>query len=143
MDDTDRALVAALRHDGRKSISDLAAALDLSRATVRARLDRLLERGEILGFAAVLPGDADAPPVQAVMMVAIEGKRAEAVARQIAGMREARSVWTTNGRWDLVITLGAEDLAGFDAALARIRLIEGVSATETSLLLGARKRPAQ
>ena len=38
LDDTDLALIAALRADGRRSISDLALDLKLSRATVRARL---------------------------------------------------------------------------------------------------------
>ncbi|WP_430514358.1 Lrp/AsnC family transcriptional regulator [Pannonibacter phragmitetus] len=139
MDDTDLALIAALRADGRRSISDLAVDLKLSRATVRARLSRLVESGEIQGFTAVLRNEGQDLPIRAMMMLAIEGKRADAVIRRLSGMPEARSIHTTNGRWDLVIELATPDLASFDAALHRIRLIEGVSATETSLLLSAVK----
>ncbi len=139
LDDTDLALIAALRADGRRSISDLAVDLKLSRATVRARLSRLVESGEIQGFTAVLRNEGQDLPIRAMMMLAIEGKRADAVIRRLSGMPEARSIHTTNGRWDLVIELATPDLASFDAALHRIRLIEGVSATETSLLLSAVK----
>ena len=41
----------------------------------------------------------------------------------------------TNGRWDMIAELETDSLAGFSAALDAIRLIEGISATETSLLL--------
>ncbi|SUB00443.1 Leucine-responsive regulatory protein [Pannonibacter phragmitetus] len=139
LDDTDLALIAALRADGRRSISDLALDLKLSRATVRARLSRLVENGEIQGFTAVLRNEGQDLPIRAMMMLAIEGKRADAVIRRLSGMPEARSIHTTNGRWDLVIELATPDLASFDAALHRIRLIEGVSATETSLMLSAVK----
>ncbi|MBA4205039.1 MAG: Lrp/AsnC family transcriptional regulator [Polymorphum sp.] len=139
LDDTDLALIAALRADGRRSISDLALDLKLSRATVRARLSRLVESGEIQGFTAVLRNEGQDLPIRAMMMLAIEGKRADAVIRRLSGMPEARSIHTTNGRWDLVIELATPDLASFDAALHRIRLIEGVSATETSLMLSAVK----
>ena len=139
LDDTDLALIAALRADGRRSISDLALDLKLSRATMRARLSRLLESGEIQGFTAVLRNEGQDLPIRAMMMLAIEGKRADAVIRRLSGMPEARSIHTTNGRWDLVIELATPDLASFDAALHRIRLIEGVSATETSLMLSAVK----
>ncbi|WP_370343329.1 Lrp/AsnC family transcriptional regulator, partial [Pararhodobacter marinus] len=49
-DDTDLRLIAALRRDGRAGLATLAADLGLSRNTLRARLNRLIETGEIQGF---------------------------------------------------------------------------------------------
>ena len=64
MDDTDQRLIAELRRDGRASLSELAERLDLSRATVRARMERLTERGEIAGFTVLTRGDVTAAPVR-------------------------------------------------------------------------------
>lgn len=139
-DDIDLALLSLLRHDGRRSISDLATELGLARATVRARIEKLTETGEILGFTVVLKDDARDLPIRAVMLLEIEGKQTEQVIRRIAGLPEARGVHTTNGRWDLVIDLATPDLASFDAVLSRIRRIEGVANSETSLLLATRKK---
>lgn len=139
MDDTDRALIALLRKDGRRAISGLAADLGVARATVRARLERLIETGAVQGFSVVLRDEANELPIRAVMLLAIEGKRTESVIKRLSGMPETRAVHTTNGRWDLVIELATSDLVAFDTALARIRLIDAVSASETNLLLATYK----
>jgi DNA-binding Lrp family transcriptional regulator len=46
---------------------------------------------------------------------------------------------TTNGRWDIIVELGVESLEAFDQSLQRIRLIKGISNSETSLLLSTHK----
>jgi DNA-binding Lrp family transcriptional regulator len=135
MDDLDERLVTLLRHDARRSVSDLAAELGVSRATVRARMERLERAGEILGYTVILRSDGVGLPVRGVMTIAIEGQAAARVIRALGGLPEVSAVHTTNGRWDLVVELGAADLADFDAVLRRIRLIPGVTASETSLLL--------
>jgi DNA-binding Lrp family transcriptional regulator len=139
MDDTDRRLLAALRRDARASHSALAAELGLSRTTVRARIDRLVASGEIVGFTVRTRADVARDPVRALMMIAIEGRGTDRVVRQIGGLPELRALHTTNGRWDVIVELGTEDLDALDAVLSRIRRVEGVAASETSILLSTRR----
>lgn len=140
MDDLDHKLVAALRHDGRAPIASLAALLGVSRATVKARLDRLLADGVILGFTAVLRADAvEADGVRAVMLVAVEGEAADRMVRALGGFPQISAVHTTNGRWDVVVEIRAASLEDFDQLLSRVRALRGVAATETSILLSRRK----
>ncbi len=135
MDAIDTKLTALLRHNGRQSVSALAAALGLSRATVRARIERLEQSGTILGYTVILKSDAIEQPVRGIVMIAVEGVAADRVVRSLAGLAEIAAIHTTNGRWDLVVELGTESLAELDAALRRIRLIQGVRDSETNLLL--------
>jgi DNA-binding Lrp family transcriptional regulator len=139
MDDTDRRLIALLRHDARRSISSLAAELRLSRATVRARMARLEREGEILGYAAILRGETDLP-VRGIMLIEVEGRSADRVDASLGGFPEVVAVHTTNGQWDLIVELGTADLTSFDAILRRIRLVSGIDNTETNLLLATRRR---
>ncbi|WP_415403130.1 Lrp/AsnC family transcriptional regulator [Tateyamaria sp. SN3-11] len=139
MDDTDNRLVSALRHDARASLSDLSLRLGLSRTTVRARIEKLQARGDILGFTVVLREDALRDPVRGLMMIAIEGRGTERIIRQLQGMTELRAVHSTNGRWDVIVEIGTDTLESFDAVLFRIRRLDGVVASETSLLLSTRK----
>jgi DNA-binding Lrp family transcriptional regulator len=139
MDKTDERLIAALRHNARASLSELALTLNLSRTTVRARIERLQQRGEILGFTVVLKEDTLRDPVRGLMMIGIEGSGAPRIIRQLQGLPEVRAVHSTNGRWDVIVELGTETLEAFDAALAKIRRLDGVSTSETSLLLATRK----
>lgn len=139
MDDLDQKLIAALRRDGRASLSELAAVLGLSRATVRARMDRLIARGEIQGFSVVTRGDVTAMPVRGLMMIGIEGRGAERTMARLSGLPEVLAVHSTNGRWDLIAEIGARTLEEFDAVLFRIRGFDGVTASETSLMLTTRR----
>jgi DNA-binding Lrp family transcriptional regulator len=135
MDETDLALIAALRRDGRAALSDLANQLGLARGTVRARMERLQARGEIQGFTVVTRSDVTAMPVRGLMMIGIEGRGAERVRARLAGMPEVQAVHSTNGRWDLIAEIGTATLEELDAVLARIRNNDGVSSSETSLML--------
>lgn len=139
MTDTDQKLIALLRRNARASVSDIAAEIGVSRATVRARIDRLIESGEILGFTVVLKSDVHGAAVQGVILIGIEGKGAERVIAALRGMPEVQRIHTTNGRWDLIAELGAETLADLDAVLRRIRLIDGIATSETNLFLSTRQ----
>lgn len=139
MDETDDRLVAALRRDARASLSDLAARLGVSRTTVRSRIARLQSRGEILGFSVITRADVARNPVRGLMMIAIEGRGAARIKRQLATMSDVREVHSTNGRWDLIVEIGTTTLPEFDKVLDRIRNLDGVNASETSLLLSTQK----
>jgi DNA-binding Lrp family transcriptional regulator len=48
---------------------------------------------------------------------------------------EVSRVYSTNGRWDLVVELRAADLAALDRVLSGIRAIRAISHSETNILL--------
>ena len=139
MDNTDQKLISALRHNARASLSDLALQLKVSRTTVRARIEKLQARGDILGYTVVLKEDTLRDPVRGLMMIGIEGRGTTRITRQLQGLAQVRAIHSTNGRWDLIVELGTETLEALDAALAKIRMLDGVSTSETSLLLATRK----
>jgi len=135
MDDLDQRLITLLRHNGRRSVSDLALELGVSRATVRSRMERLENSGDIVGYTVILRADAVSSPVRGIMLIEVEGRAADRVVDALGGFPEVSAIHTTNGKWDLIVELGAASLSDFDAILRRIRLIAGVIASETNLLL--------
>ena len=135
MDDLDRALIAALRHDGRAPLSKLADILDVSRGTIQNRLDRLMGDGTITGFTVRTKELPDARKVRAVAMLEVTGKHTPGVVRVLRQIPEIVSLHTTNGAFDLVAEIETRDLVEFDKVLARIRTVEGISRSDTSLLL--------
>ena len=135
MDETDRKLIALLRANARSPVAGLAKTLKVSRGTVQNRIDRMVARGEIVGFTVKVREESEAQRVRAIMAIAVEGERSGAVLRRLRGFPEVEAVHMTNGRWDIIAELDTDSLAGFSAALDAIRLIDGISATETSLLL--------
>ena len=139
MDDIDRKLIALLRLDARAPIATLAKELGVARGTVRNRLTRLEESGVIAGYTLRLKPQVEEQHIRALMTVLVEGNRTEAVIRALRGDPAVSALYSTNGRWDIVAELRAESLEAFDRVLARVRLVDGISSTETSLLLSAHK----
>jgi DNA-binding Lrp family transcriptional regulator len=139
MDDTDRKLIGFLRNDARASVASLAKALGVSRGTVQNRMARLAANGTIVGYTVRLKPDIEEQRIRAFMTVAVEGNQLDAVTRALRGEPAVTALYSTNGRWDIVAELRADSLESFDRVLARIRLIEGISQTETSLLLSTFK----
>ncbi|WP_179869590.1 Lrp/AsnC family transcriptional regulator [Rhizobium chutanense] len=139
VDDLDTELLSALRHNARISVSSLAAMTGASRATVAARIDRLVASGTIVGFTIRTGHETRSAGVRAIVMIEVLGKLADRVADQLRGLPQVRALHSTNGKWDFVAELEDRDLASFDETLRRIRLINGINSTESNILLKTSK----
>ncbi len=137
LDDLDRRLLSALRENGREPVAGLARMLGVSRATVNSRLERLVASGIVVGFSVRVRNETDPLTIRAVALLEVEGRATDKVIRALKGLPEIRALHTTNGAWDLVAELGVETLAEFDQVLGKIRSIEGIVNSETSLLLSS------
>jgi DNA-binding Lrp family transcriptional regulator len=139
MDEADYKLITLLRHNGRRSISDLAHETGLSRATVRARIERLEKSGDIVGYTVILRADAFTAPVRGMMLIEIEGRATDRVISVLGGYPEVTALHKTNGKWDLIAEVSANSLTEFDDILHRIRSIPGIASSETNILLATPK----
>ncbi len=137
LDDLDRRLLAALREDGRAPVASLARTLGVARATVNGRIDRLVASGIIVGFSVRVRDELEALAIHAISLIEVEGRTTDDVIRGLRGLPEVIALHSTNGGWDLVAELRTETLAEFDRVLGRIRSIDGVVNSETSLLLSS------
>ncbi|MDN6326489.1 MAG: Lrp/AsnC family transcriptional regulator [Alkalibacterium sp.] len=136
-DSLDNELISELRGDGRATISHLAQRLKVSRATVQNRLDRLISSGAILGFTIRVHDDLDQDTVKAIMMIELSGRSTAQVIRKMRGLPELVKLHTTNGAWDLVAEIHTATLSEFDEVLRKVREVDGILNSETSLLLSS------
>ena len=135
MDATDQQLLSLLRKDARASIATLAQKLGVSRGTVTNRITRLEDAGIIVGYTVRLRPDAQPDEIHAWMSIAVEGNETRAVIASLLGEPGVASLHDTNGRWDLLAELRAANLSELSQVLERIRLVRGISSTETSIHL--------
>ncbi len=134
-DATDRRLIALLRKNARTPVVELARHLGVSRATVQNRMRRLEQEGVIRGYTIELKAAAEEQPIRALTLIAVEGKKGPQVCSALRGYPDVVAIHNTNGRWDLVVEIRTETLESFNRLLSELRLIDGVTASETSLLL--------
>ena len=134
MDDLDHRLIALLRRNARTPVADLAKTLGVARGTVTNRMARLEREGVITGYNLRLRPDAAPDEICAWTSLAVEGNQ-HRVIRALLGEPGVATLHDTNGRWDLLAELRVGSLAELSTVLERIRGIDGISASETSVHL--------
>ncbi|WP_019201715.1 Lrp/AsnC family transcriptional regulator [Tsukamurella sp. 1534] len=128
MDQVDQRLVDLLGLDGRMSHRDLAAAAGITRATVAARLRRLLDAGGVTVQGVVHPSVIGRGEI-CYARIAVDGA-ATPVALALATLPDVVYVSITTGRFGIAAEIRAGSVAAVDGALARIRGLPGVARVE-------------
>ncbi|MEM7084052.1 MAG: Lrp/AsnC family transcriptional regulator [Pseudomonadota bacterium] len=135
LDPTDQGLISLLRDDARTSVVRLAKHLGISRATVQSRMKRLEKKGVIAGYTVLLSDEIEKPAVRAFMSIQADSVSEASVVQRLRGVPQVAAVHHTTGRWDLIAEIRTDSLASFNQIIGMLRLIDGVVATESNLLL--------
>lgn len=142
LDRTDRAILAELQQDARLSIRALAERLHLSRTAAHARVQSLIQRGVITGFAASVDRQALGLAVAALVIVRIEETDWHRIACEIEGLPYVDTLMAVSGDVDFVVTVSVPDHATLSSViLQRIHAIPGVISTRSYIILEERQGP--
>jgi Lrp/AsnC family transcriptional regulator for asnA, asnC and gidA len=119
LDDTDRAIIELLQHDGRMPFTRVAAEVGLTEGAIRQRVQRLTDAG-VMQIVAVTD-----PLSLGMRRVAVVGLRVaadtEAVAEFVAAMTEVEYLIATAGRYDLMLEVLVDGDAELMTLLSTIR----------------------
>jgi Lrp/AsnC family transcriptional regulator for asnA, asnC and gidA len=138
----DKRIIEHLQADGRRPFTQIAHELGVSEAAVRARTNRLIERGILQVVGVADPGKLGFQ--QALIGIRCEPGRLVAVAEALAELPEVDYVVVTTGRFDILIETVSEDNEGLLGFLTeRLQAIEGVRDTETFTYLRLVKQTYQ
>jgi Lrp/AsnC family transcriptional regulator, regulator for asnA, asnC and gidA len=131
----DLEIIERLQEDGRRPYTRIASELGVSEAAVRARTNRLMDRGvlQIVGVADPLKLGYDQ---MALIGVRCHGDQLLEAANAIADLPDVIYVVVTAGAFDLLIEVVCRDNESLLQFLAdRLRKIPGVMSTETFVYL--------
>ena len=135
IDALDREIIALLQLDGRTSNVDIARDIGVAEATVRKRIERLLQDG-VIRVAAIPDMDKLGLEVEAMIMLKVDLGQAMRIGEQLAAMPEVRSIRYTTGEYDIIMEVvlpSNDDLLRF--LTDRLAKIQGIRATATSHVL--------
>ncbi len=139
LDSVAKRIIEQLQQDGRRSYASIAKAVGLSEAAVRQRVQRLLDTGVVQIVAVTDPLQVGFER-QALIGINIQGD-VTAVADALAEIPEVDYVVITAGSFDLIAEVVCEDDDHLlDLLSSRIRILDGVTGTETFVYLKLRKQ---
>ncbi len=133
VDDTDRAIIEQLQADGRISYTKLGAAIGLSEAAARQRVQRLMDGG-VLQVVAVTNPMSLGYRRMAMIGVRTEGP-SDGIAKTLDGFTDIEYLVVTAGSFDIMCEVVVPDDASLLDLTNRIRRVPGVKNTETFIYL--------
>jgi DNA-binding Lrp family transcriptional regulator len=138
MDDLDRNILTLLGADARMSVATLARRLKVARSTIQARLERLETGGIIAGYTLKLGEAARQGRLRASVLLTIEPRSQAAILTRLKSIAEVERVFTTSGRFDLLLQVAASNTQLLDQVLDQIGALTGVKSSESLIHLSTR-----
>ena len=135
LDKTDRAIIRELRADGRLTVRDLAARVNLSPTPCHARMRRLIEAGYITGFRALIDHAKLGEGHIAFVQVTLSDTRAAALEEFNAAVNAKPGVEQCHmiaGAFDYLLKVRTADIAAYRRLLGEeISRLPHVASTST------------
>ena len=132
---TEERILSVLEEDAQASCGEIAERADVSKPTVRKYIDRLEERGVIVGYSAeVDPKKLSSQSIAMVGMDVDSGQYVEAT-RELKSLNEVQALYTSSGDHMLMaeVRAGDGDELG-DVISEQLLGVDGVTAAHPSFL---------
>jgi DNA-binding Lrp family transcriptional regulator len=136
MDALDQRIVSQLVSDARASYAEIGAVVGLSAPAVKRRVDKLLDHGILRGFTAVVDPEALGWGTEAFVEVHCHGNvPTQRIRAGLEPLPEVVAAYTVSGQADAIVHLRASDIHHLENAMERLRAVEFVSRTVSTVVL--------
>ncbi|MBR6038346.1 MAG: Lrp/AsnC family transcriptional regulator [Candidatus Methanomethylophilaceae archaeon] len=138
-DELDRRIIKLMSTSSQGSYRQIAKTLDVHPSTLIQRIKNLESRGIIRGYRANV--DYMKLGFEFMGVVNVSASDVVAVQEAIAGIPQVVSVFDVTGDSDCMAWIACVDREEFSAVVKRINSIEGVTRTNTSVIMDIKKDP--
>ena len=136
LDLIDRRIFELLQDDGRRTIADIAAHVNLSAAPVKRRIDRLERSGVIAGYTAVLDHARLRSTIEAFVEIRISGSTdVDAFIAGISEIPEVSEIFALAGEPDAIVRIRVDDVEHLKRVVNVMRRAAYVTATKSFIVL--------
>lgn len=136
MDSLDQRIVSQLVADARASYAEIGNVVGLSAPAVKRRVDKLLDLGILQGFTAVVDPEALGWGTEAFVEVHCQGNVSpQRIRTGLESLPEVVGAYTVSGPADAIVHLRAADIHHLETALERLRGVEFINRTVSTVVL--------
>ena len=135
LDDTDRQILNMLQDDARRSFKDIAKEVTVSEATVFVRVKKLLKNGVIRSFKAIVDPKLVGKETLAFVMLKVNPNVYTKVLPILMKMDEIYEIYDVTGAYYAILKIRTRSTEELAAIIDKIGMIEGITGTETAVVL--------
>ena len=132
-DSTDERIMQLLREDSRKSFVDIGAHIGLSESAVRRRVKNLMDSGLIRRFTIEM---GTSNKTSAITFISVDSHvETDIVCSKLRDLEGIEVIYEITGQYDIAVIIAAPTIADINRSVDNLRRIEGVSDTNTVIVL--------
>ena len=135
-------LIQLLQENSRRSISELAKLLGLSRATVQQSMERLERLGVIQGYTVKINPQYQQQRVSAYVMISAVSQKTPDIVKKIQRQSQLEMLCTISGQYDLMAVVTESTTEALDRVIDSIATLDGVEKTLSHIVLSRKKNQA-
>jgi Lrp/AsnC family transcriptional regulator, regulator for asnA, asnC and gidA len=133
LDPTDQKIMQLLREDSRKSFVDIGAKIGLSESAVRRRVKNLMDRGLIKRFTIEM---GTSNKTSAITFISVDSHvETDIICAKLMDLNGVEVIYEITGQYDIAVIITAPTIADINRCVDNLRKIEGVSDTNTVIVL--------
>ncbi|WP_020499871.1 Lrp/AsnC family transcriptional regulator [Sciscionella marina] len=137
----DAAVLELIAEDPRAGVREYARRLGIARATVQARIDKLVRTGVLASWQPQIDASAMGFGGMAYVRLHLSQGKLDTTIEGLAAIPEVIEVNAIAGDADLLCRVVAKDNAGLEEVLQRIIAVDGVERSSTEVVLSRRLQP--
>jgi Lrp/AsnC family transcriptional regulator, regulator for asnA, asnC and gidA len=133
LDSTDEKIIQLLQEDSRKSFVDIGAKIGLSESAVRRRVKNLMDRGLIKRFTIEM---GTSNKTSAITFISVDSHvETDIICAKLMDLNGVEVIYEITGQYDIAVIITAPTIADINRCVDNLRKIEGVSDTNTVIVL--------
>ena len=129
----DQRILEILRLDSRKSFVDIGKELGLSESAIRRRIKNLIDNGTISRFTIE---ENSSKKTSAITLLSVSSTTdTNSVASKLQDINGVKVIYEITGQYDVAVIISADSINEINSSIDEIRRIQGVSNTDTVIIL--------
>ena len=134
MDEIDRNIINLLKEDGRRSFIEISKAVNLSEASVRRRVQSLVNDKIIKRFTV----EVNLGGANGIALVSVNPSTpTPSISESLKKIKGVEIVYEITGQYDIALIISAPNIAEINRCIDEVRRIDGVANTNTVIILKA------
>ena len=135
IDSTDKTILNMLQDNARIAFKRIAEKIGVSEATIFVRVKKLQEKGVIKRFTALVSPELVGKSLTAFVLLSTDPKKIEDVLATLSSINDVYEVYDVTGTYYAIVKIRTENREKLAAIIDQIGMIDGVTRTETAIVL--------
>jgi len=135
LDEVDKTILEMLQDDARIAFRRIAEKVGVSEATIFVRVKKLIKRGVIRRFTAIVAPELVGKGLTAFVLINADPKMLQEVFDSLSKIEDIYEIYDVTGSYYAIVKIRTKDREHLKRIIDEIGVIEGVKSTETAIVL--------